>query len=58
MFYGRIMIALIYVDDVLLSVPDQDKIDEVTKELEDDGILFTLEEDAYYFLAVEVDTDK
>ena len=52
------MIALIYVDDVLLSVPDQDKIDEVTKELEDDGILFTLEEDAYYFLAVEVDTDK
>ena len=58
MFYGRIMIALIYVDDVLLSVPDQDKIDEVTKELEDDGILFTLEEDAYYFLAVKVDTDK
>ena len=33
MFFGRGIIALIYVDDVLLFVPDQDNIDEVIKEL-------------------------
>ena len=33
MFYGRVMVALIYVDDVLFFVPDQDKFDEIIKEL-------------------------
>ena len=42
MFYWRGMIALIYVHAVLLFGPDQDKIDEVIKELEDAGILFTV----------------
>ena len=31
MFYGRVMITLIYVDDEILFGPDQDKIDEVVK---------------------------
>ena len=58
MFYGRVMIALIYVDDVLLFGPDQDNIDEIIKELEDAGLLLTVEEDVYYLLGVEFKTDN
>ena len=42
MFYWRAMVAIIYVHAVLLFGPDQDKIDEVIKELEDAGILFNV----------------
>ena len=42
MLYGRVMIALIYVDDALLFGPDQDKIDEFINELEDSGLLLTV----------------
>ena len=31
MFYGKGMIAIIYVDDILFFGPDQDKISEVVK---------------------------
>ena len=36
--YGRVMVALIYVDDVLLFGPDKYNIDEVINELEDAGL--------------------
>ena len=58
MFYGRGIIALIYNDDVLLFGPDQYNIDEVIRELEDYGILLTVEEDVHAFLCVEVKTDN
>ena len=58
MFYGRGIISFIYVDDVLLFVTNQDKIDEVIKELEDAGLSWNVEEDLYGFLVVEVKTDK
>ena len=45
MLYGRDMIALIYVDDVILSGPDQYKFDEVIAEIEDTGISLTVQED-------------
>ena len=50
MFYGKGVIEIIYVDDVLLFVTDQYKIDEVIKELEDSSISFTVGEGAYDFL--------
>ena len=43
MLYVRGMIALIYVDDALLFLPDQDNIYEIIKELEDTGILLDFE---------------
>ena len=58
MFYGIGMIALIYVDDVLLFGPDQYNIDEVIKELEGAGISLNVEEEVYAFLVVEVETDN
>ena len=58
MFYIRGTISLIYVDDVIFFGPEQDKIDEVIKELEDASLLFTVEEDVYAFLGFEVNTDK
>ena len=58
MLYGRDMIALIYVDDVILSGPDQYKFDEVIAEIEDTGISLTVQEDVQDFLRVEVKTDK
>ena len=56
--YGRGIISLIYVDNVLFFGTDQDKIDEVIKELEDAGLLLTVEEDVYALLGVEVKTYK
>ena len=38
MFYIRVKISIIYVDDVLLFGPDQDNIDNVIKELEVSGV--------------------
>ena len=38
MFYGKGIIALIYVADVLFFGTEQDQIDEVIKELDDAGI--------------------
>ena len=58
MLYGRVMVAIIYVDDVLLFGPDQDNIDKVIKELEDAGLQLNVEGDVYAFLAVEVNTEK
>ena len=58
MLYGRVMVAIIYVDDVLLFGPDQDNIDEVIKELEDAGLSLTVKEYGYDFLGVEVKPDK
>ena len=49
MLYVRRMIALIYVDDVLLIGPDQDNIDEFIKELEDTFISLNVEDDVYLF---------
>ena len=49
-FYGIGTIATIYVDDVLFFGPDQDKIDEVIKELEDSGLSLTVKEDLYNLL--------
>ena len=58
MLYVRGMIALIYVDDALLFLPDQDNIYEIIKELEDTGILLDFEQDQYALLGVEVNTGK
>ena len=52
------MIALIYVDYVLFFGPNQDKIDEVFKEIEDSGLFLTVEEDVYALLGVEVNIDN
>ena len=49
MLYVRRMIALIYVDDVLLIGPDQDNIDEFIKELEDTFLSLNVEDDVYLF---------
>ena len=58
MFYVRVRIALIYVDDIILFVPDQDNNDDAIKELEDDGISLNVEYTVYALLGVEVNTDK
>ena len=58
MFYGREIILLIYVDNMVFFGTDQDKIDEVIKEVEDYGISLTVEEGVYDFLGFEVYTDK
>ena len=58
MFYGRGIIELIYVDDLLFFGTDQDNIDKVIKELEDAGLQLNVEGDVYAFLAVEVNTEK
>ena len=58
MFYGRGMISLIDLYDLLFSGTDKDKIDELIKELEDDGLLLTVEEGVYGLLGVEFNTDK
>ena len=58
MFYGISMISLIYVDDVLFFVPDQDNIDEFMEELEGAGLSLTVEDDLYDFLGVVVKTDN
>ena len=52
------MIALIYVEYVLFFGPNQDKIDEVFKEIEDSGLFLTVEEDVYALLGVEVNIDN
>ena len=58
MFHGRGMNALIYVDDELLFVLDQDKIGEFIKELENYSLLLTVEEYVYALFGVEVETVK
>ena len=58
MFYGRGMIVLIYIDDVIFFGNEQDNIDEVIKEFEDSGIYLTVEEHVYAFLRVEFITDN
>ena len=57
-FYRRGMIALIYVDFLLLFGTNQDKIYEAIKELEDSGVSLTVEKDVYNFLVFEVKTDN
>ena len=52
------MIELIYVVYLLFFGPDQYVIDEFIKELQDAGLSLTVEEEVYYFLGVEVKTDK
>ena len=52
------MVALIYVDDLLAFGHYQDNIDEVIKELDHAGLLFTVEYYMYDFLLVEFNTDK
>ena len=56
MFYGIGIISLIYVEDLLLFVSNQDNIDAFIKETEDADILLTVEEDVYDFFGVEVKT--
>ena len=58
MLYGRGMISIIYADDVLFFVPNQDNIDEVINELEDYGLLLNVEGYVYDLLGVEVNTDN
>ena len=51
------MIVIMYVDGVLFFGTDQDRIDEVIKELEDSGILLNVEKYVYNLLGVEVKTN-
>ena len=44
------MITLIFVDDVIFFGPDRDKIDKFIKELEDNVLSLTVEEDMYALL--------
>ena len=54
LFYGRRFIILVYVDDCLFFGPDEQKIEDFIKELQDDGMSLTCEDDAFHFLNVEV----
>jgi hypothetical protein len=54
LFYGRGFIILVYVDDCLFFGPDERKIEAFIKELQDDGMSLTKEDDAFHFLGVEV----
>ena len=58
MLYWIFGIATIYLYYVLFFGTDQDKINEVIKEIEDYGLSFTAEEYVYNFLRVEVKTDN
>ena len=58
MLYGRVIIVPIYFDSVIFFGTDQDKIDEVIKELEDSGFMLTFKDGLYTFLGFEVNTDK
>ena len=58
MFYGRVMIALIYVDDAILFGSDQDNIDVSIKQLQYYGLSLTVKEDLYDLLGVEDKTDN
>ena len=44
------MITLIFVDDVIFFGTDRDKIDKFIKELEDNVLSLTVEEDMYALL--------
>jgi hypothetical protein len=48
----------VYVDDCLFFGPDEKKIEDFIKELQDDGMSLTREDDAFHFLGVEVVTHK
>ena len=52
MLYVKGIISLIYVDDVLLFVPDQGNIDEIIKVLEDTRIYLNFEYDVCDFLGM------
>ena len=56
LFYGHGMVILVYVDDCLFFGPDQAKIDEIIRRLENEqNLSLTVEEeDAYAFLGVDV----
>ena len=45
-------------DVVIFFGPDQDNIDEAIKELEDDGLYLTDQDDANGLLGVKIKTDK
>jgi hypothetical protein len=58
LFYGKGMVALVYVDDVVFFGPDQGKIDKLIKDMSDDGFNINVEEDFFHFLGVDIKKDK
>ena len=55
LFFGDGMIVLVYVDDCLFFGPDLGKIDNTIKQLRNNGLTLTVEDDdAYAFLGVDV----
>ena len=56
-YFGRGMVLILYVDDLLLCGPDPEEIKKVLKELKDNGHEHTEEEkenDAFSFLGIEL----
>lgn len=55
-YFGRGMILILYVDDLLISGPDPDLIDELIKEIQRDFEITREEagQDAFHFLGIEV----
>ena len=58
LFYGKDMVALVYVDDVIFFGPCQNKIDKVLDQLESDGFAMTREKDLFHFLGVDIADGK
>ena len=55
LFYGHLIVVLIYLDDCLFFGPYQKKIDEMIAKLQSNGLTLTVEKkDAYAFLGVDV----
>ena len=58
LFFGKGLVLLVYVDDILVFGPNKHNIDELIKELKDKKMNLTVEDDVYAFLGVEVKTDS
>ena len=54
LFYGKEMVSLCYVDDVIFFSPDQAKIDNLISKLEKYGFNLTKENDLFHYLGVYI----
>ena len=53
-YFGKGMLILVYVDDVLVFGPSQEHIDDMLGNLKNSKMEFSVEEDVYAFLGVEL----
>ena len=57
MFIGHNTVLLAYVDDILMFAPEDKLIDNFVTGLKSSGLEFTLEQDVYSFLGLQVDIE-